>query len=370
MSKTHGQKNADRGFPNGAPMPASDQRLTYIDWMRGLACLLMFQTHCYDSWLGGEARHTEFFRWSQIGGTFPAPLFLFLAGVSFALVTQKLRARGVPGGKIARQTITRGAEIFGFGLLFRLQTFLLGQPRAPWTDLLRIDVLNIIGISMVLMGLLCLAVPRHTASAAVAVALLIAVATPPLWTSWRPRFLPWYLESYLNGVHIFGVPQTYLFPLFPWAGFAFVGLAAGFYLAGDAGRSRPAFAAVALGAAGALLAAIGLLLDRVPFQVYANYDFWHSSPEFFLIRAGVVLLLALASYLWCRWGLGNIGFSPLIQLGRTSLLVYWVHIEFVYGRFSLLPKQASSIAAASFGLLAIFTAMLLLSVARTHLQRK
>src|SRR5437879_2295216 len=24
------------------------QRLTYIDWMRGLACLLMFQTHCYD----------------------------------------------------------------------------------------------------------------------------------------------------------------------------------------------------------------------------------------------------------------------------------------------------------------------------------
>ena len=22
-------------------------RLTYIDWMRGLACVLMFQTHCY-----------------------------------------------------------------------------------------------------------------------------------------------------------------------------------------------------------------------------------------------------------------------------------------------------------------------------------
>ncbi|HEX2712777.1 MAG TPA: acyltransferase family protein [Candidatus Acidoferrales bacterium] len=67
------------------------QRLAYIDWMRGLACLLMFQTHCYDSWLGGDARRSQFFRWSQLGGTLPAPLFLFLAGISFALVTDGLR---------------------------------------------------------------------------------------------------------------------------------------------------------------------------------------------------------------------------------------------------------------------------------------
>ena len=37
--------------------------------MRGLACVLMFQTHCYDSWLGGAARDTSFIRWSQLGGS-------------------------------------------------------------------------------------------------------------------------------------------------------------------------------------------------------------------------------------------------------------------------------------------------------------
>jgi uncharacterized membrane protein len=53
-------------------MPASpssrlaSSRLAYIDWMRGLACLLMFQTHCYDSWLGGDARKSTFFMWSQL----------------------------------------------------------------------------------------------------------------------------------------------------------------------------------------------------------------------------------------------------------------------------------------------------------------
>lgn len=58
----------------------------------------------------------------------------------------------------------------------------------------------------------------------------------------------------------------------------------------------------------------------------------------------------------------------MIQLGQTSLLVYWVHIEFVYGRFSILPKHAMGIGGASLGLAAIFIAMLLLSLARTRLK--
>src|SRR5437879_1065523 len=128
------------------------QRLTYIDWMRGLACLLMFQTHCYDSWLSDAARSTKFFSWSQLGGTLPAPLFLFLAGISFALATDKLRQRGVAANEIARSTLRRSAEIFGLGLLFRVQEYLLGQPSAPWTDLLRVDVLTMIGLSMMLMA--------------------------------------------------------------------------------------------------------------------------------------------------------------------------------------------------------------------------
>ncbi len=80
------------------------------------------------------------------------------------------------------------------------------------------------------------------------------------------------------------------------------------------------------------------------------------------------MMIVTAAYAWCRWGAGRWGFSPLIQLGQTSLLVYWVHIEFVYGRFSILPKRSVDIWTASFGLLAIFLAMLLLSVLRTKLK--
>jgi uncharacterized membrane protein len=102
------------------------KRLTYIDWMRGLACVVMFQTHCYDCWLNSEARQTTFFAWSRLGGTLPAPLFIFLAGLSVALVTEKLREKGVARNEIAKRTILRGAEVFGLGILFRIQELVLG----------------------------------------------------------------------------------------------------------------------------------------------------------------------------------------------------------------------------------------------------
>ncbi len=49
----------------------------------------------------------------------------------------------------------RGSEIFAFGLLFRLQEYLIAWGWAPWSDLFRVDVLNIIGLSMILMALVC-----------------------------------------------------------------------------------------------------------------------------------------------------------------------------------------------------------------------
>jgi uncharacterized membrane protein len=356
--------------------PSTSSRLAYIDWMRGLACVLMFQTHCYDAWLGGDARKSKFFMWSQLGGTLPAPLFLFLAGISFALVVDKLRQKNLPARQIARSTIRRGAEIFALGLLFRLQEFTLAWGWAPWTDLFRVDILNTIGLSMILMGLFCGSVlPLLSASrariglgiGASAVGLTIALLTPLLWTSWRPRWLPWPLESYIDGVHNLGEPQAWLFPVFPWTAFAFIGLAVGLFLVSDWAKRNGAAAAV-LGVLGGLLIYVAKWLDARPEQLYAVYDFWHTSPNFFLIRVGLLLLILAAVYVWCRWGAGQWGFSPLIQMGQTSLLVYWVHIEFVYGRFSILTKRTQDIRTASLGLLAIFLSMLVLSALRTRLK--
>jgi len=352
------------------------KRLAYIDWMRGLACVLMFQTHCYDSWMSPEAKKSSasLMGWSKLGGTLPAPLFIFLAGVSFALVTEKLREKGIERGAIAKQTILRGAEILGMGFLFRGQEFALGFPWAPWTDLLRVDVLNILGLSMMLMGVLCwitgdraVAAARiRTLVAGIFAAVVVAMATPPLWTTHRPSFLPWPLESYINGVHVFQEPQPWLFPLFPWSAFAFAGLAVGFFLFSDFAKRSEGLTFAALGGAGIGACYLSVLFDSSRVRLYAVYDYWHSNPDFLLMRCGILLTILFLVYVWCRWGFAQKGFSPIIQLGQTSLLVYWVHIEFVYGRFSILPKGQCSAFKATGGLITIFLAMLILSLIRTN----
>ena len=354
------------------------KRLSYIDWMRGLACLLMFQTHCYDSWLRPELHQTRLYRWSQAGGTLPAPLFIFLAGVSVALTTQRSREKAMTRNAIARQTLVRGAEIFGLGILFRIQEYMLGYKWVPWTDLLRVDVLNMLGLSIILMGVMCwfagageLNGSRNKSFlAALATAAVVALATPPVWTSSLLHALPWPIESYINGVHTFHQPQPWLFPIFPWCAFAFVGLAVGFSLFCGFARRREGLFFVGLGAAGLLTCVLALLIDALPIHVYTVYDFWHSNPNFFAIRCGVLLIILSLVYAWCRWGWAQKGFSPVIQLGTTSLLVYWVHIEFVYGRLSFLPKHGSSILKATMGLLVIFLAMLGLSIWRTRYKKR
>jgi len=338
----------------------------------------MFQTHCYDSWLSPAAHQSSFSKWSQLGGTLPAPLFLFLAGISVAFTTDRMLQKGMAPGAIARKTMTRGGEVFLYGLLFRLQEFLLGYPWAPRTDLLRVDILNIIGLSIVVLGAVNWIGTRLAGGAGASrdaktrfvlsllVTAAIALATPWLWTTARPRWLPWYLESYINGVHIYDKPQPGLFPLFPWGAFAVAGLAVGILIFSDAARRREAAATFALAGAGGVLVALALWLDARRFQLTPVYDFWHTSPNFFVARVGILLMILCMAYVWCRWGAGQWGFSPLIEMGQCSLLVYWVHIEFVYGRFSILPKHDSSIPEATAGLAIIFAAMTLLAVLRNR----
>jgi uncharacterized membrane protein len=353
------------------------KRLAYLDWMRGLACLLMFQTHCYDSWLRPNLHQTQLYKLSQFVGTLPAPLFIFLAGFSFALVTEKLREKGIARAAIARQTIRRGAEIFALGILFRVQEYALGYKWVPWTDLLRVDILNILGVSMILMGLVCWLTAAPTVSrsrqqgmvSALVVATTIAMLTPLVWTDWRPRFLPWPLETYIDGVHTYGEPQHWLFPIFPWCAFAFAGLALGFLAFSDFAQRHESLFFGLVGLGGVAAISLSLLLDALPVHLYAVHDYWHSSPLFLLARSGVLLIILWLVYAWCKWGLAEKGFSPLIQLGQTSLLVYWVHMEFVYGRLSILPKRDCSILKATLGLCVILLAMLGLSIWRTRYKK-
>jgi len=329
--------------------------------MRGLACVLMFQTHCYDAWLSPAARQSSFFMYSQILGTLPAPLFLFLAGVSAAMMANKVAAKGAINSA-AKVIIRRGAEIWALAMLFRLQEYFIAWHWAPWTDLFRMDVLNCIGVSLMLIGIVCsLATswPRFAALSASS-ALAVSLATPIVWTH-RMTWLPWFVETYFDGVHTQGKPLPWLFPIFPWTAFAFAGVVVGYFLLSETGKQLQPVMVPLTAISGLAIAGIGYGLDHLPFQLYPEYDFWHTSPNFFLIRLGIVIIVLALSNARCLMPALLSKSKALILMGQHSLLVYWVHIEFVYGRLHILPRRAESILGATAGLVIIFVSMLLLS---------
>jgi uncharacterized membrane protein len=351
--------------PSPARVPSASSRLPQLDWMRGLACVLMFQTHCYDAWLSPAARQSPFFMYSQLLGTLPAPLFLFLAGVSAAMMANKVAAKSSLH-TASRTIIRRGAEIWGLAMLFRVQEYLIAWHWAPWTDLLRMDVLNCIGVSLILIGLVCsfsTAWPRFVGLSAIT-SLAISCSTPLIWTH-RMTWLPWFVETYFDGVHTQGKPLPWLFPIFPWTAFAFAGVVVGYFILSETGKRLLPIMVPVTAILGLAIAGVGYGLDHLPFQLYPVYDFWHTSPDFFLIRLGIVIIILAACDARCQMPALLSKSKALILMGQHSLLVYWVHIEFVYGRLHILPRRAETIVGATAGLLVITFSMLLLAYLRS-----
>jgi fucose 4-O-acetylase-like acetyltransferase len=89
-----------------------------------------------------------------------------------------------------------------------------------------------------------------------------------------------------------------------------------------------------------------------------------NSPGLIFMKVGIILLLACFAFLWTRH-MNPAGWSFVRQLGTTSLLVYWVHTELVYGRWFGVWKESLSVPQTAAMAAFIIVLMIGLSVART-----
>jgi fucose 4-O-acetylase-like acetyltransferase len=102
-----------------------------------------------------------------------------------------------------------------------------------------------------------------------------------------------------------------------------------------------------------------------PNSIYAKSDFWLNSPAQVLTKVGVVLLLLALAFLWTRYGARE-GWSWVRQFGTTSLLVYWVHIELVYGRSLWFLKGNLTEAQTAIAAVLVILLMLGIATAKTY----
>ena len=115
---------------------------------------------------------------------------------------------------------------------------------------------------------------------------------------------------------------------------------------------------------GVVLISAGQYFSNVPYSIYSHSEFWLDSPWLTAVKLGVILLILSFSYLWTRHSARN--WSWIRQFGVTSLLVYWVHIELMYGRWLWFFKGRLTNGQTAAVAVAFIVLMLLLSIARTQ----
>src|SRR3982074_3533246 len=131
---------------------SSTSRLQFLDWTRGLGAVIMLQGHVFHSLLRQDLRASGAYILSDFLGGLPSAIFLFLAGVTLAFLMDSRGRGGAAAGERVRASLRRAGYILTVAFLVRLQLWLFSWPGSDWSDLLRVDVLNVMGLSLALMS--------------------------------------------------------------------------------------------------------------------------------------------------------------------------------------------------------------------------
>jgi uncharacterized membrane protein len=295
-------------------------------------------------------------------GGLPSRMFLLLVGVSAAIGFEGQLARGVDSDKMRGRSVRRGLEILGLAYLFRLQEYTLAGFQGGSSQLWKVDILNAIGFTLLLVA--AFAVPRNgrprTLLPLLAAAVFLGLGPligprPLLWPSLAP------LTSYIGGLR----PMA-AFPIFPWGAWGLLGVVVGHvWLRGSRRWGQPrvflltGLVGVACTGTVILVRAIDPHVIRYPSDLAQNMG-----PGAFFYRLGIIF--ALAAVAWIVTALSGDRFSVMKQFGRTSLLVYWIHVNLCYGGISRDLRGRLSVPAATAWILALIALMLAISLAKTR----
>jgi uncharacterized membrane protein len=202
-----------------ARLEQSDMRRYHsIDILRGLAIVLMIQVHFVENLSPRDGSATWLYDISGILGSFPAPLFTFVSGLSYGLWLRKQESLGRSDEEITKITLRRGLFLFGTGIAFN---FFIWLPE----DTFNWDILTLIGTS-----LLFLAFARKLPPPILALACAMVLLASPVWRVVGDYSTYWVGKAYAYDFTLrdilFGFVANGYFPVFPWIIFPLMGFIA------------------------------------------------------------------------------------------------------------------------------------------------
>lgn len=345
--------------PGGKIVPFPSRSAT-VDLARVLAILFMILGHTLDVLLAATYREGAVFSsWLFLRGL-TAPTFLLLSGFCFAVSTARhSTSNRRPSGTFWRR-LGRFAFFIALGYAMHLpgrtiQAFRMLDDEG-WQRWFQVDVLQCIGVTLIFLQVTAVVskTPRRFAITTFVVAVFIVGAAPSIWTANWSAYVPPSIAAYLSG------HTGSLFPVFPWAGYAFLGAAAGAAWV-DYQESGVPVLRRAWPLLGLILILAGLFLEYGPTNLHGATGLWAASPNLFLIRLGcVVLVLRVVGHIV---KLFRVPTFPVRSLAQESLTVYFLHVCILYGSVwnpgfrQWIGSTQSPLAAVGWGLVLVVSMM-------------
>jgi uncharacterized membrane protein len=306
----------------------STKRLFFIDAVRAFAILMMLQGHFIDALLEVRFRsneYTAFTIWSYFRGI-TAPTFFTISGLIFTYLLIKAKQKGEEGFRIKKGLI-RGIMLIGIGYLLRIPILMWfeGKFNTYW---LAVDVLQCIGLSLIIIILLYLITFKKTLIFSILLLVLgtLIFVTEPLYRNLELSHLPIAIANYMSKAN------KSVFTILPWFGYMAYG---GFistlfyrYLERNVFKTSIIIGFIITGIilikySSLILYQLNLLTGIEVFKLSAGYNYLFT-------RLGDVLILFAIFYL-----LENVLKHFLIlKIGQKTLSIYVIHFIIIYGSFT------------------------------------
>ena len=306
---------------------SSKNRALFIDLLKGLALVVMIEVHVFNALLIPEIKNYWWFRYLNFVNGLVAPAFTFTSGMVFILTLTKSGDELRKFGKTFWRRLSRIGLIFlaAYTLhipFFSFKKVFINTNFQTLNSFFHVDVLQAIGSGLLVLLIARLLIKNNNTlfNFCAFMTLFIVFFSPFAWKIDFLKFFPIGIANYFNRMH------GSQFPIFPWWNFIFAGaFTSKFYLMAKEKKQEDFFAKqlIIIGTAFFL---ISVLLINVLFPENLASIIPH--PFFFLERLGVIYLLLGIGYFYIERK-QNYN-SILLDVSRESLLVYWLHLQFLY----------------------------------------
>lgn len=309
-----------------------NKRLIFVDLLRGWAIIVMIEVHIFNAFLNEQSRNTNWFRTLDFINGLVAPSFLFISGFIFVLLSYKKAPEFRKFGDVFFKQLKRILFIWMIAYLMHVPYYSLKSilTKATYNDFLILfqsDVLHTIafGLSVLFIGVIFIKSSKIYQIMNFSLGLAFIFIAPLIWEIDFTKIIHPFFAAYLNGQHYS------IFPLFPWLGYILIGgaVAPFYYNAKLNNKEREFINKLIIFAIGLIV--ITLLLKQIKLSDFGMSDALRVNPFYVLLKLGIVLgLLAIC---WYYEYYRKSGESIVTICSRESLLIYFVHIEIIYGAF-------------------------------------